>query len=380
MHHCHPTILLLSTLLLSPLSGRAEDPTPFWTSPCRAAARLAAGDQRLALVEAEVTSVEEDGNFQTAKVKVTRVFSGPKDLTGSVLTDKAIEQGSDFGVLAVPKYAAGEVLICTLILGQESGWRIRGRWRGAKAELEPVREWATQVTELTKLADSARWRAVRDLCRHRNDWIATFAVRVICDELADEVDRRAAASFLTDLPNDPFVGIAATLEADWRLQSFPGWSDSQTRERFFRRWTGLLSHSEARQVLGYLRGPHGLSNDRSARLMGDVLYGPGDRPKSLRRYAVESITTNADTERVNYSAVFDQLVRVLKADPDADVRRSAAIRIAGIRTIRSGKPGVPSPTYSDEQRNTLRELLKTESDPKAIQALRRAIDDGPSKP
>jgi hypothetical protein len=327
-----------------------------------------------------VDRVENKGVGDTrAAIKITRVYSGPQALKGTVFVDQTADEG-DAGSLAIPLFKVGEVGLWILGTDENSGGHVvSGRYRKChwpKYDLKV--EWAEAVERLVKLKISERLIAAKDLCAHQSPELAQLGVEVLFGAYEPDAEKAGVPKFIAGLPTNRAVSHSTLVRADQLAVSRYGkkWITCDERKVLLDRFTEVLTDADAGVVTHYLASPSRFKFEtlplaEAAALLGKIACNPR-QPDAVRSTAVERVIHRANTHSLPDFA-FDTLVKVVRNDADDATRLLAA---NGFVTLarRPMPPKFPQGSYSATQLGTLRGLLKDEQNAAVTKALRTAIE------
>jgi hypothetical protein len=347
----------------------AERPSP-------AAETLRRGD-RSALVAIEVVAVQERaaGQFR-ATLEIKHVYCGPKYLKGLAIFTDTANQGNRVGGTAIPLLTAGEVGVWFLDLSDSQGvWKARyGTRKSLAADYDGVLKWAQTVEELAKRDGYKRLELARELCSHKQPSIAKLGIELLLQATPADAEKAGVPAFLDGLATNRNVSPSVLLRADGLLfaQNGKKWIESERRKAMAARFTEPMDVADAAEVIEHVRSGRNLGRDdhwftpnEAAAILTKLATDP-KQPKAVRELVVKDLSDRGTHRDFTYVV----LAAVVRSDDNA-------LRVAAAKGLaRLASPGMPPdalPSYTAEQLNDLRALLKDEKDEKVAEALAKAL-------
>ena len=342
--------------------------------------RLTENDELWALVEAEVTEVVVPGkpaDGGKATIKVTRRYTGPKELIGMTFAQDTasadIWSTADLSDVAIPLLKKGEKALWVLFVAEaDSRWHVSNNFRRVNSpHYDWVLEWADQVERLAKIKPVARMKEAMVLCGNKNPEVARLGIEVLFGAYEPYGGRAGVFAFLAGLPFNPAVSHAVLPSADGHFlaRDRDKWMASPARKALLARFTEVMTEADGAGIVDYIGHSGGnrpaLSRAEAAALLGNIAAN-SRQALPVRMMALEALVKEVQLS-AEYDPAFDVLAETFKLEPDEKLRLYIAQGLAKL-------PRQYSTPFPPAQSDVLRELVKKETNADVKKALQSAID------
>ena len=331
--------------------------------------RLTDDDGHWALVEAIVTSVgvpARPGDVVKAKLKVTRIYTGPKDLHGLAFPEATASEIvlTNTGDIVIPLLKVDETGLWVMATDMNGKWYASDHIRKGDTKYFDRRlKWADEVARLAKMNIAERLHAAKELCESEWPELSGLGIDVLFGASDSDAEKSGVEEFIKKLPFNPAVTLATLLRADLMLNqdARKKWTESPDRKWYLERFAGIVDEGKdvARSLIYHLASfPDGY------RRIGAIAAN-SKQPLTVRMMALDRLGKAVQLS-AKYDPAFDVLADVFKSEPEKLLRLLIAQSLAPLPR-QYGKP------FSPAQLEVLRDLLKNERDVDVASALSKAL-------
>lgn len=338
---------------------------------------LAAEVPLACLVRSKVKSVtEEKKGLVTAKLEVTRVYSGPAELVGDMFSDEARPNGDFHGFAAETAFEVGEEGIWTLwkskmealqvprIRNGSSGWQFYARSRKGDLRHAKIELMSVAVEKVEKEKPEKRLALLRNFVTDKTYEVAYWAMTAIGS--SDSADAKKYLNELAAKP-DAKLAVAALIALDEILCKLTesDWTDSKPRSEMLRTWvSGKKDQHDAGRILSRLYNAHQDHNlaDKLAVELWRTAAENKEWPLDTRKYAIwrmDFVVKFSANDEARFAAI-DWVYEQMRSNDTIELRRAAADTLSQL------------PLYP-KRLKAIEEHLTTEKDERVAEALRAAI-------